>query len=318
VLMSYVTYDRHGAPTAHYASMKSREPVGHGKTWWPDFGHGIRDHSYQEKYMPHHHIFEKVVKPHTTGRDLGPPPLERQPAQFRHPAPAREALLQDQPTNEKRLAAKEVTEKQGALRILENRQRKIDSWLEDAPIRMAAAASSSSKGKAIRSHSAPSVGAAQITRGTYEKLGYVVGKSKGSTADGNLGAHGSTRRHNPLSFNSLMFSGSVVDGNRATKSLSHSALPRKPRNQWKALPENSFVFDPRTSLPVPRGGWDAQSTKWPDVPAAGRREWSAPVTFDARPKGVSVQALPEWPRSPDAKERGVTASSATNSVAQQP
>lgn len=321
--MSYVTQDRHGACTTHYASIKSTDVAGTGKTWWPDFGPSLRDHSFQERFFPHHHIFEKVVKPHTTGRDRAPPPLEREPKQFRNPAPARQAmLLRDQPTNEQRLAAKEVTDRQSHLRMLEVRQRRIDSWLEEPPIRMKAVGSSS-RGKALRCQSEPVISASssatQVSRETYEKLGFLVGRSKGSIADGLSGANGAKRRHNPLSLNSLMFSGSVVDGNRAGRSLSRSALPKKPSKQWQVLPESSFVFDPRTSLPVPRGGWNSQpSSTWPEPPAAGHREWSAPVTFDARRKPANMEALPEWPVSPTAMDRKVTAGLAASTVRKHP
>jgi len=321
--MSYVTQDRHGATTTHYASINSREPVGHGKTWWPDFGPGIRDHSYQEKYMPHHHIFEHQVVPITTGKSRGVPLLERQPAQFRHPAPARESMMmKEYPTNEGRLAAKAVTAKQGALRSMEVRQRIMDSWIEEAPIRMKAA--SSSQGRLKGSQSQPTLGShvgVQATRATYEKLGFLVGKSPGNTADGFSGALGASRRHNSLSLNALMFSGNVVDGSLATRSSSRSVLPKKPSKQWKLSPESNYVFDPRTSLPVPRGGWNSQPpTSWPEPPAAGGREWAAPVTFDSRPKHASMEAITssEWPKSPSAFDRGVTAGSATASLSKSP
>lgn len=308
--MSYVTQDRHGACTTHYASIKNTESVGTGKTWWPDFGPSIRDHSFQEKFSPHHHIFEKVVKPHTVGRARAPPPLDRQPTQFRNPAPARQAMLmQDHPTHERLLAAKEVTAKQSSLRMLEVRQRQVDSWLEDVPMRMKAVGSSS-KGASLRSRSEPSLSAgaaASVSRDVYEKLGFLVGRSKGSIADGMSGSESSKRRHNPLSMHALMFGGNVQAP--AARPLA-SLKVRKPTKQWQTCPESSFVFDPRTSLPVPRGGWNSQPpTSWPEAPAASRREWSAPVTFDGRPKGA-VGAI-EYPQSPGAYDRGVTAGSAS-------
>lgn len=328
-LMSYVTQDRHGATTTHYASIKNTESVGTGKTWWPDFGPSIRDHSYQDGYMVHHHIFESQVKPHTTGRDRAPPPPERQPAQFRNPAPARRAMLMnDQPTNERRLAAKQVTDRQSALRMLEVRQRQVDSWLEDAPVRMKAVGSSSKAKSAasLRSSSEPALGtsenslsseaAAQVSRQVYEKLGYLVGRHKGGIADGLGGADQTKRRHNPLSMNSLLFSGSVLNG--GSSNPKKTTLAKKQSKQWRMCPESSFVFDPRTSLPVPRGGWNSQPpSSWPEVPAAGGREWSAPVTFDARPKGASMAAL-EYPVSPGAYDRGVTGGSASATVRKLP
>lgn len=323
--MSYVTQDRHGACTIKYATIKSKEVVGTGKTWWPDYGPSLRDHSFLEKFAPHHHIFEKVVKPHTVGKTPNPPRLEREPAQFRHPAPGREAmLLKDQPTHERRLAAKEVTDRQSAIRMMEVRQKKIDSWLEDAPIRMAA--TGSSKAKALRGSqsapalpSKPSEASAQHSREVYEKLGFLVGRSKAATTGGFSGVTNATRRHNPLSLNALMFSGNVVDSSRASRSLSRTSLPKKPSGQWKVFPESGFVFDPKTSLPVPRGGWNSQpQTSWPEVPPTGNREWAAPVTFDARPKATGLEALPEWPKSPSAAERSVVAGTAGSTVRKLP
>lgn len=335
--MSYTITDRHGATAVTYGAKAARfgpaDSVGTGKTWWPDFGPSIRDHSYQEKYMPHHHIFDKVVKPWNIGHTAAPPLLERQPTQFRHPAPGREAMMmKDQPTHECRLAAKAITDRQGALRMMEVRQRKMDSWLEDCPMRMVAAGSSrdaAAQGlRGARSEpsltNAASTAAATVSRETYEKLGFLVGRSKGSIADGLTGAHGSTRKHNPLSVNALMFSGNVVDGSKA-KGSSRSQLPKKPSKQWNVLPESSFVFDPRSSLPVPRGGWNAQPpTQWPEAPLTrGSREWSAPVTFDARRNdGPRMEALLEAPRefgqSPSAIDRKFTAGSQASSVQKDP
>jgi len=323
--MSYCTQDRHGAFFTNYTSQKSSEVVGTGKTWWPDYGPSLRDHSYQEKYAPHHHIFEKVVKPAVVGKPRGQPLLERQPTQFRHPAPAREAMMmKDWPTNEDRLAAKEVTDRQTALRLQEVRQRKIESWLEPAPIRMASVNAPHRPRSLLRASSEPSlsnVASAKVSRETYERLGYLVGRSKGSIADGKTGV--GPRRHNPLSLNSLMFTGSVMEGVRSRSS--RSLQPRKPSKQWRLCPESSFVFDPRTCLPVPRGGWNSQPlTSFPEPPAAGHREWVAPVTFDARPKVNTMEALPDWSseiqyaRSPSALERNVTAGTATASCRKHP
>jgi hypothetical protein len=323
--MSYVTQDRHGACTIKYATIKSKEVAGTGKTWWPDYGPSLRDHSFQEKFAPHHHIFEKVVKPHTVG--YTPPPLpehHERHTQFRHPAPAREGMLckdHSLGSNEQRLAAKAITDRQAALRVMEVRQRKIDSWLEDTPMRMAAIGSSSKAktlGRAGSEPALPTQVAAQASREVYEKLGFLVGRSKGTSAGGFSGAT-VQRKHNPLSLNALMFSGNVVDSSRASRSLSRSSLPKKPSKQWQVLPESGFVFDPRTSLPVPRGGWNSQpQTTWPEATAAGHREWSAPVTFDARPKGGSMDALTEYPQSPSAAERRVPAGSAGETVRKVP
>jgi len=320
--MSYTTYDKHGAQRTHYSSMKSREVVGTGNTWWPDFGPGIRDHSFQHKYALHHHLFEKAVKPHTTGRTARSegPPIG---AQFRHPAPAREAMIsKGHPDREEHLAAHTFFQKQASLRRLEARQKRVDSWLETAPIRMtlpahdtkaamrAALAASDSKALS-RTASEPSLSfeaGAEVSREVYGRLGYLVGRSKGSPADGYNGAR--NRRHNPISFNALMFGGGVVDSKR-----SRAAMPRKPSKQWHVCPESRFVFDPKTSLPVPRGGWDAQPpTSWPEPQA----QWSAPTTYDARPQAAlggtgawaASEARPEYGRSPGPSQTGVAAGQA--------
>lgn len=324
--MSYVTTDKHGGSFTHYSSVKSKEVVGTGNTWWPDFGPGIRDHSYQEKYAPHHHIFEKVVKPHTVVRTRSEPaPIS---TQFRHPAPAREAMLHKaDPTREEHLAAHEFFQKQASLRRLEARQRRMDKWLDTAPIRLTAPDNSKAAMRALamqdskaaaRSRSETSLSSeacGEASREVYERLGYLVGRSKGAPADGQKGAR--QRRHNPLSFNALMFGGGMVDSKR-------SRGPRKPSKQWRMLPESGFVFDPKTSLPVPRGGWDAQPpTSWPEPQGLGHREWAAPVTIDARPMAAlggtgsflaTSEARVEYQRSPSATDRGVVAGQAGSAV----
>lgn len=231
------------------------------------------------------------------------------------------------PNREEQLAAHGFFQKQASLRRLEARQKRVDSWLDTAPIRMTLpaqdtkaamrAALAASDPKAIsRSASEPSLSneaGAEVSREVYERLGYLVGRSKGSPADGYNGSR--QRRHNPLSFNALMFGGGLVDSKR-----SRPAMKRKPSKQWRMCPESRFVFDPKTCLPVPRGGWGAQPpTSWPEPQDFGHREWSAPVTFDARPQAAALggtgswaasEVRPEFARSLGASERGVAAGQA--------
>lgn len=157
------------------------------------------------------------------------------------------------------------------MRRLETRQQRVDKWLGDppnaAPIRMMDPLASSGHSRSEPSLSSLSAtAAAQASREVYEQHGFLVGRSKGTTADGYTGAR--PRRHDKLSFNSMLFNKQVVG----------SKKPRKESKQWRLIPENSFVWDPRRSLPVPRGGWDSQ-------PPA---EWPTPVPL--RPG--HVEALP--------------------------
>jgi hypothetical protein len=52
---------------------------------------------------------------------------------------------------------------------------------------------------------------------------------------------------------------------------------------------------------------------------AGHREWSAPVTFDARPQGETMKALTDsYAQSPSAYDRRVTAGSAGSTTRKNP
>lgn len=223
--------------------------------------------------------------------------------------------MKQQPSNESRLAAKDFTSRQNNLRMMDFRQRQVESYLGDVPVRMRAVGSApSSKNRALSEPSLGSSATIEASRDHLEKLGFLVGRSKGRIADGLSGAHGTTRRHNPLSMHATLHSRSTSDGNQAGRSLSHSTLPSRSKKWQMSTVSAGFVFDPRNSLPPPKGGWSSQTpTSWPDIPCVGRREFEAPHPCDPTTlrKPPNMEALPEWPRSPTAHERSVAAGSAT-------
>lgn len=291
--MSTWAYDRHGGFKNYYQHKPSNpSAMLQAKTWWPDFGPG-KDHSYLLKSHPAETLFDKVYahKRWDATRtpqapELGP---ERPPQQFRHPEPGNEAMLQKHtPTMEVKAKAHATTQKQAAIFRAEMRQQKVDSWAGPSPIRMAASTSVTDGSKDLAmygdypslsrppslSRSEPtlplsSVKASSVSRSVYEQHGYLVGRSKGQTADGQGGLR--PRKHTPLSAHKIRFGSDGTAGSSSRRSSS-----TKPRGQWKPLPESSFVFDPKSFLPVPRGGWKKQLTdKWPEPPA-GHRFGSGP------------------------------------------
>lgn len=101
----------------------------------------------------------------------------------------------------------------------------------------------------------------QVSRQVYEKNGYLVGRTKEKP-----------RGSRPLSFHSMVFSGDVMKSPKSTHRVGRR--PRKYDMQWRTLPESGFKFDPKSFLPVPRGGWANQShDEWPDIDPVGRREF---------------------------------------------
>eukprot|EP00931_Biecheleriopsis_adriatica_P005310 TRINITY_DN106836_c0_g1_i1.p1 TRINITY_DN106836_c0_g1~~TRINITY_DN106836_c0_g1_i1.p1 ORF type:complete len:290 (-),score=40.70 TRINITY_DN106836_c0_g1_i1:100-969(-) len=282
--MSYSTYNRYLEPTNKYAYERGGGPSGGTgmRVWWPDYGPGTMDFSAQDRSHPTETIFDKNVAPaHKWSAASCTKPRDRpadiiHAAQIRHPAPAREAMLRNKehPDIDVKLRAHEVTERQGALRRAEMRQRRIDAWAGEPPIRLSATALS----EASRSRSDSllnTIGSSQVSREVYQRNGYLVGRSKEPA-----------RRSKPLSLHSMLFAGDLVNNNSSSTRVGRR--PRKYEMQWKTLPEKKFVFDPKTFLPVPRGGWDAHEMgKWPDVPPAGRREFAA-LPFDAAPVSPSA------------------------------
>eukprot|EP00928_Gymnodinium_smaydae_P001436 TRINITY_DN10530_c0_g1_i2.p1 TRINITY_DN10530_c0_g1~~TRINITY_DN10530_c0_g1_i2.p1 ORF type:complete len:311 (-),score=55.36 TRINITY_DN10530_c0_g1_i2:283-1215(-) len=277
--MSYSVQDRYGGLCTTYNN--SLGPSGTGRTWWPDYGPTTQAFSFQEKQHPTETIFEKVVKPFTRqGASASAPELSPLRPQFRHPQPAREAIHQGEPDGAAKLAAHAVTSRQASLRRMEVRQRRIDKWIGDPPNRVGARdALSVSEGRpsamfgsSLSNSQLSSAQASQVSREVYERHGFLVGRSKGSIADGGRGAR--PRKANTLSFHAMLMAGGSGNSRPSRPSS------KKPSGQWRICPESSFVFDPRSFLPVPRGGWDAQlPLEWPEAKGNTQREFAAPVNF---------------------------------------
>jgi len=296
--MSYSTLDRFGGISTTYAHGRGGGPTASGgKSWWPDFGPGTHDFSSQDKSHPTETIFEKIVKPANWSQNARPASSSVQPvaSQFRHPVPAREAMLHKaEPSAEAKYAAHAVTERQSALRRMEVRQRRVDAWMGPAPIRMSAAALQeallreptqlrvpegprrSRSEAAVRDLSTSS--ASEASRAIYEMHGYTpIGRSKPS-----IGSSG-VRRHTPLSQSTMLYQGEVSGTHALDDSggRSRRSGPRKPSKQWQTCPDSSYVWDPQSFLPVPRGGWNAQMpTRWPEVEATGKRNLDSSAGFD--------------------------------------
>eukprot|EP00440_Ansanella_granifera_P020270 gb/GFBE01022021.1/.p1 GENE.gb/GFBE01022021.1/~~gb/GFBE01022021.1/.p1 ORF type:complete len:276 (+),score=47.05 gb/GFBE01022021.1/:1-828(+) len=274
--MSYSTLDRYLQPTNKYAYARGGGPPGGTgmRCWWPVYGPGTMDFSAQDKSHPSETIFDKVIAPKkwsaNASRSRVPPQEIIQAAQMRHPAPAREALLRDKehPDIEVKLRAHEVTQRQGALRRAEMRQRRIDAWAGEPPIRLAATMSEGLRRTRSES-SINTLGASQVSREVYERNGFLVGRTKEQP-----------RRSKPLSYQSMMFAGDLMNSTDSGTRI--GSRPRKYDMQWKTLPESKFVFDPKSFLPVPRGGWEtAEIGNWPDISPAGQREF-VPLPFDSQ------------------------------------
>eukprot|EP00930_Biecheleria_cincta_P060102 TRINITY_DN45790_c0_g1_i1.p1 TRINITY_DN45790_c0_g1~~TRINITY_DN45790_c0_g1_i1.p1 ORF type:complete len:283 (+),score=39.01 TRINITY_DN45790_c0_g1_i1:72-920(+) len=268
--MSYTTLSRHLEPTNSYAYPKGGGPpggTGMSGVWWPVYGPGTRDFSAQDKSHPAETIFDKVIAPGKwSATKVRVPPKELiQAAQLRHPAPAREAVLREKehPDIDVKLRAHEFTERQAALRRAEMRQRRIDAWAGEAPIRMTASTLSQITRRSMSETSLSALDCSQASRTVYEKNGFLVGRTKEKP-----------RGSRPLSYHSMVFAGDMMKSPKSTSRVGRK--PRKYDMQWRTLPENKFVFDPKSFLPVPRGGWGSQlSDEWPDADPVGRREFAA-------------------------------------------
>mmetsp|Transcript_4335 Transcript_4335/g.10645 ORF Transcript_4335/g.10645 Transcript_4335/m.10645 type:complete len:347 (+) Transcript_4335:47-1087(+) len=276
--MAYCAYDRHGGLTIKYSNVKTSEYVGAG-TYWPDYGPTTRESSGGGRNRPTEHIYERLVKPKASGKQVHELTVPQQ--QFRHPSPSREAVLREvEHTPEAKARARGLTEKQIVLRRLEMRQQKIDSWLEEGsnrpPIR-ALRLSDTVTGMtgSASDTSLSSSQASVVSRDVYARHGYLVGKSKGNIADGFGGLR--PRKANSLSFQAMLFGKEVVN---PTTSSRHSITTRKPGKQWRVFPENHYVFDAASSLPVLRGGDRNRGRGWPDLEHQPR-QWSEPEAFAA-------------------------------------
>lgn len=279
--MSYSTLDRYGGLSTTYAYARGGggAAVGTGSKgmWWPDYGPTTKDFSQQRRSHPAESIFEGIMEPRhwDANREKKEVPPSPESTQFRHPVPAREAMLKAEPSLETKIAAHEVTQRQGALRRAEARQKRIDSWLDEAPIRLPGGAGP--QARHIRSESSLDSGScSRVSRETYEKFGFLVGRSRGSIADGKDGSL-SLRSRNSLALTEMLF-----DKKQLSRSVEKLRTPkessRKYVKPWQTMPESGFVFDPKSFLPIPRGGWDTQvPERWPDLETTGRRDLLAPV-----------------------------------------
>lgn len=266
--------------------LKRRKSFG-GKdgVWWTKFGAATMDFSAQEKTHPSDTIFKNVVERKT----WDPAAMSRVPAarlkpaaQMRHPAPSKEAMAPPKgpPDLEKKHWAHEVTERQGALRRAEMRQRRMDSWVTEAPIRQLPSTSkltemwadasigpspTSPKLSETTRHAMQlsALNCAQVSREVYRRNGYVLSRTPAPL------------RSKSLSLQSVLFAREVVK-----TSPEKFQRPRKYEMAWKTIPDRRFVFDPKTFLPVPRGGWDMNDPSWPDVVPAGMRQFK-PLSFES-------------------------------------
>lgn len=98
--------------------------------------------------------------------------------QLRHPSPATEALLPSGPVDlSRKRRAHEVTQRQGALLRQELRQRRMDSWLEEAPIRMLPKHSKLHQVWADASKPLRAVSCAEVSREVYRRNGHVMSRT---------------------------------------------------------------------------------------------------------------------------------------------
>jgi len=227
--MSYSTMDRYGDLKTTFVHHRGGAPPDANciRTWWPDFGPGSQDFSQQRRSHPSEGIFESVVEPKRWSHE-GRPASMSQPAlaeQFRNPAPARHAMLhKTEPEVEQKLAVHSTNQRQEASRRLHRRSRKMAERAE-APVRMVSAYAADDQATARRggrqpprSLSAPAAqqamaATAPATREAYERQGWLVGRSQGSIADGRSGE--APRRHHPLSYHAMRFSGDAQDKRRS-------------------------------------------------------------------------------------------------------
>lgn len=296
--MSYTTFDRYGGFTSTYAHARGGHFAGNGNSYWPDNGPGASDFSQQNKSHPSESIHERIFLPKKWSSAVKSPSApEPLATQFRHPVPAREATWhKSNPTLEAKAQAHDVTKRQEALRRYIQQKKNIDAYLGDAPIH--GPASSSSSETALRSWSdgaLPSISsthASSVSRETYEKHGFLVGRHRGTFADGKNGII--PRRHKPLSFHAMIFKGDLVgDGSKGKQSRRSS--PQKPSKQWQTCPSNSFMLDPQTFLPVHKSSWDSkQSTSGQGSDMATLPKYASRASFNDEkraPLGMSSSGL---------------------------
>lgn len=257
--MSYSTFDRFGGSVTKFKRPSGGLAVDSGTL---DFGFKRGDFSFLVGAHPTEQLFDnKFVKPSiAASSSKSEPCLQPRLAQFRHPAPAREAMLQAVPGLHDRMEAHRIITRKTVLNRLALRQKALDRSLSEAPhfppVRMSvhkedgpqALFSSTALGSASLTIAPGSpedistVAASEVSRDVYTRHGW-LGKSRGSTTSSTMssctrGASSEDRDTPAL----------------ATSSRRSAQLQRKPRKQWRVCPENSFALDPLTFLPVPKPG----------------------------------------------------------------
>lgn len=284
--MSYTTQDRFGDMVHKYVPPKKGELTGAPATWWPDYGSSTRDISYQENCGPTSHLFKSKVQNKSASR-LEPmdAPQSVSTCQFRHPVAAREAILREsdaQPAA--KLRARAATEKQGSLRRLELRQRKIDSWLDSAPIQVESIMASRSRSESTLN----SLQSSDVSTQVYSRYGFLP--ERGLNGDKPLGMRSAVALSTPPG-----------DGPRAIR----MGGKQKPRKAWRLCPESRYTLDPVTFLPIPK----AQL-------AARQRGEMIPIADTATPE-LNSRASPTPDLNSHGSPRGSRVSHASSAPGQQ-
>jgi len=251
--MSYTTTNAHGD---YHTVYHRRTAPNANPTWWPDFGPGGADFSFQREASATQSIYENHTVHHSKNSQEFRNPKELAPTkQFRHPNPSVEALFEQRSGSLNDVAflnaalARGKTARQGALSRLEVRAKQVDKWVEDAPIlspKLGESVSSSSG--TLRSASLPNLSSlrcARASRDTYARHGFVGGPPVQFRRQ-------DSRKHHPLSFNKMLFSGELFarrsPGQNMLESRSLKPIPR----DWRICPESSYELDVSTGLPVTR------------------------------------------------------------------
>lgn len=260
--MSYSTQNAHGDYNTVY---HRRQAPNSSPTWWPDFGPGSADFSFQREASATQSIYENHTVHHTNNSVDWRKSLELPPTkQFRHPNPSSEALLGGRHSEVAFLnaaLARGQTARQVSLNRLEARAKQVDKWVGDAPIlqqnrlqesSVSSSSSSVSRAQLSREGTASlpnlnSLQCARASRGVYARHGFVGGPPQ-------FRKSASSRSHQPLSFNKMLFTGELfarrTPAQRALETRSLQPISR----DWRICPESSYLLEQTSGLPVPRQG----------------------------------------------------------------
>lgn len=251
--MSYTTQDRYNVPLHSYnASPAKPASTGCGKTWWPDYGPTIRDFSFQENCEPTSYHFKNPRR----GPGSDPPSSDLQ--HMSSPAPTMPALRQfrkqappgSDPESRRRWA-KEATAKQSNLNMLAKRAKVIDSWMSP-PDKSGDDESVSSVG----SRSLPKIRSEGTLRVLRPSSDFVESQPLPTIDPATLRLPG-----RGLLGDKLPGMRSAVElSSRPTLSESKEIVRKQSMevrfygspSRRTTLPQNRYVLDPATCLPVPR------------------------------------------------------------------